>query len=409
MSNMRRIARQALTIAQRDFRATVFTPTFLLFLFAPFLFMGLSGAIGGLGAASMAQRGERNLRIVAFVAPAERAGILAADRTLRPLYVDRDAPPALAIGAWSGDPAIAARAAFARQDVQVVATMYGPLDRPTVLHAANGTRSAAYLAALADQSLRLAATGTAPRSTARKIEMERAIASGVGRDEAGFLAVFALFFLTLLLAGQVVSSMAEERSNKVIEVLAAAVPLEAVFLGKLLGLFGVALLFVGFWGAVALNVAPFLPGAFAGTLAGMTPAVGLPLFAVLFLAYFAAAYMLLGAVFLGVGAQASTPREIQMLSLPITIFQVAMFGLASAAAADPDGIAATAAAVFPFSSPFAMVARAASDARLWPHLLALAWQVAWVAMSVTIGARAFRRGVLQSSGPKFRWASLIGR
>ena len=52
--------------------------------------------------------------------------------------------------------------------------------------------------------------------------------------------MFGIFFLTLFLAGQVVGTMAEERNNKVIEVLAAAVPLESVFLGKLLGMFGVA-------------------------------------------------------------------------------------------------------------------------------------------------------------------------
>jgi ABC-2 type transport system permease protein len=408
MSNTRRIARQAMTIARRDFTATVFTPTFLLFLFAPFLFMGLSGVIGGMGAASIAERGERKLRIVAVVQPADRAIVEAADRSLRGIFRDNDPPPAIEFTGAAGDPSVAARKTFARDDIQVVAALYGPLERPTVLHAANGTRSARYLAALADQSLRLRATGSKAQSAARLVELDRA-ASAIGRDEGGFFAVFALFFLTLLLAGQVVSSMAEERSNKVIEVLAAAVPLEAVFLGKLIGMFGVALLFVTFWGAVALNIAAVLPGNFAATLAALTPAIGLPLFALLFVAYFAMAYLLLGAVFLGVGAQASTPREIQMLSLPITIFQVAMFGLASAAAADPDGILAMVAAVFPFSSPFAMVGRAASEPALWPHLVALGWQLAWVALTVILGARAFRRGVLQSAGPKFRWASLIGR
>src|SRR3546814_13687063 len=82
--------------------------------------------------------------------------------------------------------------------------------------------------------------------------------------------------------------------------------------------------------------------------------------------------MLLGAVFLGVGAQASTIREIQMLSLPITILQVAMFGWASAAASSPGTWVATAAEIFPLSSPFAMAAHAANSPDLWPHALALA-------------------------------------
>jgi ABC-2 type transport system permease protein len=119
------------------------------------------------------------------------------------------------------------------------------------------------------------------------------------------------------------------------------------------------------------------------------------------------AYMLLGAVFLGVGAQASTVREIQMLSLPITIVQVGMFGLSSAAASSPGSTLAFFAQLFPLSSPFAMAARGATDPRLWPHLLALGWQLLWVALTITVAARLFRRGVLKSGSGGFK--GLFGR
>src|SRR3546814_10193851 len=49
------------------------------------------------------------------------------------------------------------------------------------------------------------------------------------------------------------SDLAEEKGNKVIEILAAAVPLESVFLGKLLGFLGVAVLFIAFWMALAFG------------------------------------------------------------------------------------------------------------------------------------------------------------
>jgi ABC-2 type transport system permease protein len=194
--------------------------------------------------------------------------------------------------------------------------------------------------------------------------------------------------------------MAEERNNKVIEVLAAAVPLEAVFLGKLLGMFGVAVLFVGFWATVVGNVTALLPPGMAAGLGGLSPAVGVPAFTLLFGAYFTMAYLLLGSVFLGIGAQASTPREIQMLSLPITIVQMAMFGLASAAASRPGSVLALVAEIFPLSSPFAMAGRAAGQPQIWPHVAALAWQALWVCVFITVGARLFRRGVLQSGSAR---------
>ena len=61
-----------------------------------------------------------------------------------------------------------------------------------------------------------------------------------------------------------------------------------------------------------------------------------------------------------------------------------------------------AAELFPLSSPFAMVGHAASRTGLWPHVAALAWQALWVAIFITLGARLFRRGVLQSGSARAR-------
>ena len=394
--------RQTMTVARRDFIATVFTPTFLLFLLAPLLMVGF-GAVGGLGAASMAGSTADNSRIVAIVAPADAPALKAADKSLRVLYRRREGPPELAIVTPTGDPAAQARAAFARKDVDATAVLYGPLDRPTVLYSEPSRRHATYLATLAEDALRNRQTGDTALSTAtiQPFTSTTPRQSASGANQAAFFAVFGLFILTLMLAGQAVGTMAEERSNKVIEVLAAAVPLESVFLGKLIGMFGVAILFVGFWGTIAVNIGQLMPPNLARAFAA-SPAVG-PIFPLLFFAYFTMAYLLLGAVFLGIGAQASTPREIQMLSLPITIFQVGMFSLSQIAAAQPTSTVARVAEIFPFSSPFAMAARAANSPEIWPHLLALIWQLGWVAATVWIGARLFRRGVLQSGSPGMKF------
>ncbi|MEG3087915.1 ABC transporter permease [Sphingomonas sp. PB4P5] len=409
-SNTRRLIRQTLTIARRDFIATVFTPTFLIFLFAP-LIMGSFGAIGGLGAASINNGNDAKDRIVAIVPAAQAATMKAVDTRLRAIFRGREErPPQLTIEAPGGDPAARARAELNAKDYDVSAILYGPLTTPTILYGAQGSRTADYLAELAEATLRTERSGgSAALSRATKQSVIRAQVSNGGKNQAAFFTVFGIFFLTLLLAGQAVGTMAEERSNKVIEVLAAAVPLESVFLGKLLGMFGVAVLFVAFWGTLVSQIGAIAPPGMAAAMANIGPAVGMPIYVMLFFAYFTMAYMLLGAVFLSVGAQASTMREIQMLSLPITIVQVAMFGLASVAASQPGTAVATFAEWFPLSSPFAMAARAANRPEIWPHLLALAWQALWVAIVITIGARAFRWGVLQSGSGKFSVKALLGR
>jgi ABC-2 type transport system permease protein len=403
VSRFRRTLRQTLTIARRDFIATVFTPIFLLFLFAPVI-MGSFGAIGGLGAASVSDGASEKRRIVAIVPTPLARPIAEADTRLRAAFRGEEAPPALTTVAPGADLAAQARALFDRKDLDASAVLYGPLDRPDILYAARGGRSADYLTLLAGTTLAAQKLGgTLPAVTPTKTAIVRQGTSIGGQHQSAFLAVFGIFFLTLFLSGQVVGTMAEERHSKVIEVLAAAVPLESVFFGKLLGMFGVAVLFVAFWGAVVSQIGALLPPGMAAGFGDLAPAVGTPMFALLFAAYFTMAYLLLGAVFLGVGAQASTMREIQMLSLPITILQVAMFALSSAAAARPGSWVATFAEVFPLSSPFAMAGHAANSPALWPHLAALAWQALWVTIFISVGARMFRRGVLQSGSAKPFW------
>lgn len=401
---MSKLIRQTLTIARRDFIATVMTPMFLVFLLAPLLF-GSFGAIGGLGAATVGQSAEGKERIYAIAAPDDAARLRAADALIRPAISRERGLPPLETIAPAGDPAKQARALLSDADIDVPAVLYGPLDRPQLIHANPTSTTARYLAAIAEQAVRdtRANLGTAPLSQPTFTRVERSSTSLGGKSAAGFFAVVSLFVVTLMLAGQAVGTMAEERSNKVIEVLAAAVPLESVFLGKLLGMFGVAVLFLAFWAVVGANIGALLPPELATGMAGIAPAIGFPGFVTLYILYFTMAYMLLGAVFLTVGAQAATPREIQMLSLPITIFQMAMFGFALAAIGRPGSWVALAAEIFPFSSPFAMAAHAATSGEWWPHIAALAWQLLWVAVTIVIGARLFRRGVLQSAGPKFRW------
>jgi ABC-2 type transport system permease protein len=403
---MKRLIRQIAVIARRDFLAIVATPTFLLFLLAP-AFMLSFGVVGGSGAAQMGASSAEKARIVAIADDRVAERIKAADKQRRTLYRGGEGPPELMIAQPSTDLPNQVKMLFDSKNLDVTAVLSGPFDAPRVSFKPPSKRHADYLVTLADDVTREGRTGllldkrivtaTITENAARKASIR-------GQQASGFFAVFGIFFLTLLLAGQAVGTLAEEKSNKVIEILAASVPLEAVFLGKLIGMFGVSVVFVAFWGslgALGVNLMPagMLPTSFA-------PAIGIPMFFTLCAIYLAMAFMLLGAVFLGIGAQASTMREIQMLSLPITIFQVAMFGLSAAAAGSPGSTIATLAEIFPFSSPFAMAARGATDPAIWPHLFALAWQTLWVGITVWISVRLFRIGVLKSGSG---WRGLFRR
>lgn len=401
--------RSMFVVARRDFLAIVATPTFLLFLLAP-LFMVAMGLAGGMGASQLADSARGAGRIVVVADAADVEALRAADRRLRDAFTRSEAPPPLEFriaGQEVPDPLAITR----EKGTDTYAVMSGPLESPRIVERNAEGSAGRYLALLANQVLRDRAAGDVAPVKPRFESIQRGGTSVAVQQSLGFGAVFIIFLLTLLLAGQTVSSLAEEKGNKVIEILAAAVPLESVFLGKLLGFLGVAILFIAFWIAMAMGgglIAAMLSdpatltaadGASKATAAlASTPATGWPFFLGIGFVYFILSFLLLGAVFLGVGAQAGTVREIQMLSLPITIFQVGMFSLSTAAATAPDSGLATFAQIFPFSSPLAMAARAATDDAKAVHLLALGWQAIWVALVIFLSVRLFRAGVLSGGG-----------
>ncbi len=129
------------------------------------------------------------------------------------------------------------------------------------------------------------------------------------------------------------------------------------------------------------------------------PGVGWPMFFVLFSLYFGMGYLLLGSIFLAVGSLASHgARSADPVDARHHVPDPGVL-LCQPGGNRSRGWIEYAAMAFPLSSPFAMVARAAAEDTLWPHLLALGWQALWVAMFVRGGASLFRRRVMKS-GPR---------
>ena len=395
---MRNIFESAYVIARRDFVATVYRPTFILFLLAPVLLMAISMGIG-----TMTARAEREStrEVMAIVADSQTvAAVQAARATLaagtseRTFALLRPVAPAENVGAQ-------ARALLADQEANYSAVFTGTLEQPT-LYAAAGDRIGRRMQLILNEARRTAAlrdSGIAFQPVAlQQVAVEQA-AGDLRSYRRGIAtgAQFIIFFLALMLATLLLSSLVEEKSNKIIEVLAASVPLEAVFLGKLLAMLGMSVVGLLFWGVLlgfGYLFFQFLP-AFV-VIPEVAPAVGWPIFFVLLILYYAANYMLLGATFLGIGGQATTVREVQTLSMPATFAQMAVLFAAMTVLNDPNSTLSWAIYIFPLSSPLGMIALAAQSPTLWPHLLALVWQAVWVLILVRLFSRLFRRTVMKS-------------
>lgn len=384
---MREMLRAALVIARRDFSAVVLSRTFILFLLGPLLPILIGMAFGGLGD----KISNTDLRpVIGLAMPStDSARMIAAHRRL----ADRMAPqalPRLRQVPLSPPPDVQ----LARADADVVAIVSGSIAHPVL------TGKAADIGRLRGDISLIASAALAERSLHMVPVEARQVSTSIGAQAQGRLAIgriaqVVIFFLTILLAGMILSNLVEEKTNKIIEILAAAVPVDAIFLGKLVAMLAMSFVGILFWGTTALCV--FLALRTPG-VALPDPAIGWPLFVMLAVVYFAMAYTLLGSLFLGIGAQAATVREVQTLNMPITIGQMLIFFFASYAVDNMGSPPEIAAAIFPFSSPFAMIARAAQHGAFWPHLLAIAWQALWVGLIIRIGVLLFRRHVLKSGG-----------
>jgi ABC-2 type transport system permease protein len=386
----------AFVVARRDFLAILFSKAFLFFLLGP-VFFGLISV----GAASVGRNAADNadppVLAVMFSAPDAKA--FAAAHAGLETYVDLPPIDVVARGA-SGSPA----ALLVRSGHNYGAVVSGTLAQPKLTGTAERLErwkgEVSLMAATAlGQAEKYPPVALAPTATSQSSEKR-------ARGATATAALTLLFLLTMLLAGMVMSNLVEEKANKIIEILAAAIPMDAVFLGKLFAMLAVSFVGIGVWGALA---GALIAGGGAALGPLTTPAVGWPLFCALFLVYFAMAYLLIGSIFLTIGAMAPTVRDVQTLSMPATMLQLGVFFLATYSTSSLGSLIEFGAILFPLSSPYAMVSRAAQEPALWPHALALAWQALWVMVFVRVGARLFKRRVMKSGSQAPRRKGRFGR
>ena len=393
-----RLLRSSWVIARRDFTATVLSKAFIFFLLGPLFPLLLGGIFGGIGAKVAAQAERPVVAVIASRAEFERidtarnrlASALAESSVVELVRADAE-----------GDPAEQQKRLLTQERPPISAVLSGGLESPRLVGSVgNDSRVASQLRLILSNARSL--EPTSPPLAMTRVEGPP---GSMSKDRAltGQIGQMLLFFLTILLSGMVMSQLIEEKSNKIIEVIAAAVPIDALFIGKLFAMLAASVLGIVVWISAGALLIQMVKHGGVATLP--MPAVGWSPFLALAIIYFAMNYLLLGALFLTIGAQATTVREVQTLSMPVTFAQVLIFGFAATTIGAPDTLQALLAAIFPFSSPMVMLARAAEAPELWPHLLAIAWQVLWVAIILRLGAQLFRKTVLKS-GPRAKWWKL---
>ncbi|QFT76498.1 ABC transporter permease [Erythrobacter sp. THAF29] len=389
----------AWVIARRDFIAVLFSRAFLFFLLGPLFPILVGGLAGSIGKQVTVQA--ISVEVGVAMNAEDNAAMIEAGDALRP-QLGGAIPKLSRIVEAETDTGFDARAFLDARRGNYAVIVTGTPAAPEIV----GTEGQVKRWKGPVELIAATASGAAPSSypeSSSALVASSAASERSNRVRTAQAAQMLLFLLSMLLAGMVLSNLAEEKGNKIIEILAAAIPMDSVFMGKLFAMLGVSFVGIFVWGAfgwgfwavaedgiVTITQTDFrnLPG----------PAVGWPIFLALGVLYFSMAYLLLGALFLTVGAMASTVREVQTLSMPVTMMQLMVFFLAAYAIALPGSALETFAIAFPLSSPFAMLARAALEESLWTHAIALGWQAVWVFVLVKGGSMLFRKRVMKSGG-----------
>ena len=393
---MMRFLRSAFVIARRDFSATVLSKTFIFFLLAPLFPAAMGGLFGSIGA-RVATQTERP--VIAVVAPREEFRRLSEARDQLADALGDQALVKMVGYSPAADEAAQEKSLLASRSPPVRAVLTGGLEHPHLVGSLGSDPATVGQLKLMIANARAGDAGEPPDLPVTEVHASPGSLS-TDRVTTAWIAQAALFFLTLMLSTMVMSQLIEEKSNKVIEVIAAAMRIDAMFVGKLFAMLAASVLALLVWisaGALLLQMVKH-----GGAASLPPPAVGWPGFLALAVIYFAMNYLLFGAAFLMIGAQASTAREVQTMSLPVTFAQMLIFAFAATVINAPDSAQALAAAAFPLSSPMAMLARAAEEPQWWPHVLAILWQAGWVALILRLGAQLFRKTVLKS-GPRVPW------
>ncbi len=249
---------------------------------------------------------------------------------------------------------------------------------------------------------------------------EEAVSSGFSYA-IGIGMAFILYMFLLIYGQMVMTSIIEEKGNRVLEVVVSSVKPMQLMMGKIIGVALVAVTQMVLWGILLSLMSAFLlpaimPAdvmaditavqagnydaisdtsnmdmlqgvAMLGNVGNILSLVGLM---TLFLVF---GFLLYSSIFAAIGSSVDNIQDASQLT-SVAIFPI-IFGIifAMVAAADPMGSVAFWASIFPLTSPMVMVARIPFGIPAWEIVLSLVLLIAGFLFMVWLAGKIYRVGI----------------
>ena len=206
-----------------------------------------------------------------------------------------------------------------------------------------------------------------------------------------FAFMFLLFMGIMQISYGLLTSVIEEKTSRVVEVLLSAVSPVQLMAGKIIGMVLVGVLLLCVWGGV---------GYFAAQARGYGHLVmgQLLIYAAL---YFVPAFLLFSAILGAIGSACNTLKEAQAMASPITIMNLIPMMLWFPISQNPGSLFAVVLSYIPPITPFVMILRISADpdTPTWQVITTLI--ILWLSVVAMIWAagKIFRVGVLMYGKP----------
>ena len=235
----------------------------------------------------------------------------------------------------------------------------------------------------------------------------------------GIILGMMLYMLLILYGQMVLTSVVEEKSSRVIDVMVTSSSPFQIMMGKILGIALVAVAQIAIWATLVISASKFLlPVIFSADMAAtndmmMQMIVGTlgdtgyiaSLFGCLLL-FVVGGFLLYAALFAAAGSAVDSVQEGQqyntIIMMPIILSIIVMMSIFN----DPNSPIAFWASMVPFTSPIVMIARIPFGIPWWEVVVSLVVLYASVVVVVWLASRIFRIGIFMH-GKRPSWRELL--
>ena len=236
-----------------------------------------------------------------------------------------------------------------------------------------------------------------------------------------FLAILIYFFI-MMFGGQVMQGVAEEKSNRIIEVIVSSVKPFQLMMGKIIGVSLVALtqfmmwilltgaIYLGFSAAVGIsspeaigagtvmtqeiNSSNIMNNESVQSIVNIVKSIDFGAIIIGFMIFFILGYLLYATLFAAIGSIVEDNTDSQQFTLPVTVpLLIAMFS-AIYVVNNPDGSLALWMSMIPFTSPVVMMVRIPFGVPIWQVIISAVLLLGTFVAMTWVAAKIYRTGIL---------------